>query len=330
MANLDSGGHQRFVVDAPAFAARPSADPRVVDLNMLFRPATDTVLVRTHHARAQFVQDAEGGFVSRQPELPLKLHRRHPRRLAGDEVRGPEPDAERRMTALHDRADEEAGLATTSTALHNAGPADNAERFGDLAAMRADKAVRPTGALKIGGTRRVIGKQLLKLRQRLGKARSSRWRMSMAATAAKASPSGCILHYGAPSAPLAMQLAIYFLIGSICAVVNVAVFSMLFYGGLSVQIATPVSFAIAAALNYVLCVAILFYHKARWNTFGELAAYLCTVLFMGLVDYGLTIGFVAAGVTAVFSKVIAAVVGFVGNFLLRRFFIFPQPGVVRI
>src|SRR5271165_6054399 len=30
VANLDSGGHQRFVVDAPAFAARLSADPRIV------------------------------------------------------------------------------------------------------------------------------------------------------------------------------------------------------------------------------------------------------------------------------------------------------------
>ena len=105
----------------------------------------------------------------------------------------------------------------------------------------------------------------------------------------------CILHYGAPSAPLAMQLAIYFVIGSICAVVNVAVFSMLFHGGLSVEMATPASFAFAAALNYVLCIAILFHHKARWNTFGELIAYLCTVLFMGLVDYGLTIGFIATG-----------------------------------
>ena len=169
VANLDSGGHQRFVVDAPAFAARPSADPRLIDLDMLFRPTTDTVLVRPHHARAQFVQDAEGGFISCQPKLPLKLHRRHPRRLAGDEVRGPEPDAERRMTAFHDRADQEAGLAATRTALHNAGPGDNAEGFGDLAAMRADKAVRPTGAPKIGGTCRVIGKQLLKLRERLGK-----------------------------------------------------------------------------------------------------------------------------------------------------------------
>jgi len=136
---------------------------------MLFGPAADTVLVRPHHARAQFVQDAEGGFVSCQPKLPLKLDRRHPRRLAGDEVRGPEPDAERSVATLHHRADEEAGLATTCTALQNAGSTDDAERFGGLAAMRADEAVRPTGALQIGSARRVIGKQLLKLRQRLGK-----------------------------------------------------------------------------------------------------------------------------------------------------------------
>ena len=51
---------------------------------------------------------------------------------------------------------------------------------------------------------------------------------------------------------------------------------------------------------------------------------------MGLIDYGLTIGFVTAGVAAIFSKVIATFVGFVGNFLLRRFFVFPQPGVVRM
>src|SRR5271169_7251166 len=50
VANLDSGGHQRFVVDAPAFAARPSADPCLINLDMLFRPTTDTVLVRPHRA----------------------------------------------------------------------------------------------------------------------------------------------------------------------------------------------------------------------------------------------------------------------------------------
>ena len=105
VADLDSGGHQRFVVDAPAFAARSSTDPRLIDLDMLFRPTTDAVLVRPHHARAQLVQDAEGGFISCQPKLPLKLHRRHARRLAGDQIGGPEPDAERRMAAFHNGAD---------------------------------------------------------------------------------------------------------------------------------------------------------------------------------------------------------------------------------
>src|SRR5271165_3033879 len=118
--------------------------------------------------RAQFVQDAEGGFVSCQPKLPLKLHRRHARRLAGDEVSGPEPDAERRMTALHDGADQETGLAAARTALQNTRSGDHAEGLGDQAAMRADKAVRPAGTPKIGSARRVIGKKSLKLRERLG------------------------------------------------------------------------------------------------------------------------------------------------------------------
>jgi hypothetical protein len=73
------------------------------------------------------------------------------------------------MTAFHDRANQQAGLASTRTALQNTGSSDNAEWLGDHAAMRADKAVRPTGAPKIGSARRIIGKQLLKLRERLGK-----------------------------------------------------------------------------------------------------------------------------------------------------------------
>src|SRR5271166_6601600 len=75
---------------------------------------------------------------------------RHARRLAGDEVSGPEPDAERRMTALHDGADQETGLAAARTALQNTWSGDNAEGLGDQAAMRADKAVRPAGTPKIG------------------------------------------------------------------------------------------------------------------------------------------------------------------------------------
>ena len=73
------------------------------------------------------------------------------------------------MTAFHDGADQEAGLVLTRTALQNTGSGDNAEGLGDLAAMGADKAVRRTGALNRGSTCRGIGKQPLKLRERLGK-----------------------------------------------------------------------------------------------------------------------------------------------------------------
>jgi GT2 family glycosyltransferase len=43
-----------------------------------------------------------------------------------------------------------------------------------------------------------------------------------------------------------------------------------------------------------------------------------------------TVGFVVAGVAPIFSKIIATCTGFLGNFLLRRFLVFPQRGVVRI
>ena len=62
------------------------------------------------------------------------------------------------MTAFHDGADQETGLAAARTALQNTRSGDNAEGLGDQAAMRADKAVRPTRAPKIGSARRVIGK----------------------------------------------------------------------------------------------------------------------------------------------------------------------------
>ncbi len=39
MVDFDSGGDQRFVMDTTAFAASPPADPRLIDLDMLFRTA---------------------------------------------------------------------------------------------------------------------------------------------------------------------------------------------------------------------------------------------------------------------------------------------------
>ena len=140
----------------------------------------------------------------------------------------------------------------------------------------------------------------------------------------------CILHYGAPSAPLPMQLLMYAVIGAVCAVFNVVLFGALTRQGMTIGWAVTAAFVAAAALNYWLCIQILFQHKARWSTLGEIVAYAVTVALMGLIDLGVTVGLVAAGFTAMASKVISVGIGFVGNFLLRRFLVFPKPEVVRI
>lgn len=140
----------------------------------------------------------------------------------------------------------------------------------------------------------------------------------------------CIFHYSAHSAPLPMQLLLYFIIGVVCGVVNVALFTIFYNNHFPIGSAVVIGFVIAAALNYVLCVLLLFRHKARWNTGGEIAAYVATISVMGLLDYDLTIGLAGLGVAATFSKILATLVGFFGNFLLRRFLVFPERRVVRI
>jgi hypothetical protein len=71
------------------------------------------------------------------------------------------------VAALHDRADQEAGLAATRAAFQNARPGDDAEGLADCAAMPTGKAVRPADAFKISRARHVIGKLPLELRERL-------------------------------------------------------------------------------------------------------------------------------------------------------------------
>jgi glycosyltransferase involved in cell wall biosynthesis len=140
----------------------------------------------------------------------------------------------------------------------------------------------------------------------------------------------CILHYGAPSAPLPMQLLLYTVIGAVCAVFNVALFAALAGQGLATGWAVAVAFVAAAALNYWLCIQILFQHNARWTTAGEIVAYGVTVALMGVLDIGVTLGLVSAGLAATSAKIVSVGIGFIGNFLLRRFLVFPKPDVVRI
>lgn len=132
----------------------------------------------------------------------------------------------------------------------------------------------------------------------------------------------CILHYGAHSAPLPMQVMLYFFIGLLCAVANIAFFSLGLSLGAPLAAATIVAFLLAAAMNYLLCLSILFRHKARWSASGELFAYILTVCIMGIVDYTVTMGLIALCVPPVSSKIMSSFVGFVGNFAARKYFVF--------
>ena len=81
----------------------------------------------------------------------------------------------------------------------------------------------------------------------------------------------CILHYGAPYAPLPMQLLLYLFIGIVCALANIGIFAILDTAGFHLLASVLIAFGMAAALNYLLCLAILFRHKARWSAKGDLA-----------------------------------------------------------
>ena len=138
----------------------------------------------------------------------------------------------------------------------------------------------------------------------------------------------CILHYSAHTAPLPMQILIYLFIGAISLFVNMALFVVLTQAGMTLNYAIIVSFITAALCNYLLCIAILFRHKARWNTGAELFWYFFSVFVMGAIDFGLTRFFIM--VIPYFSlhwsgaKFFAAIIGFIGNFVLRKFLVFKE------
>ena len=132
----------------------------------------------------------------------------------------------------------------------------------------------------------------------------------------------CILHYGASFAPMPMQILLYLLIGTFSAIVNLILFSVFLSNDFGISVAIIASFAIAALVNYLLCISILFQHKARWSSTGQIIAYLFTISIMGGVDYLLTNGLIVVGLTAIASKLVATSAGLIGNFLFRRYLVF--------
>lgn len=132
----------------------------------------------------------------------------------------------------------------------------------------------------------------------------------------------CILHYGAPYAPLPMQLLLYFFIGSFCALLDVASFAILKAFGFSLLSSVVFAFIIAAIVNYLLCVSLLFRSGNRWKLSNELIIYLAGTACMCLLDYIFTYALINWGLNPVFAKAISSSIGFFGNFYLRKYLVF--------
>jgi putative flippase GtrA len=94
--------------------------------------------------------------------------------------------------------------------------------------------------------------------------------------------------------------------------------------GLSLTLSTILAFVVAAATNYLLCITLLFRHRARWNSATEILVYGLVVSAAGALDLGITRMLWATGNSAWLSKSIASLMGLLFNFVGRRFLVFPE------
>jgi dolichol-phosphate mannosyltransferase len=133
----------------------------------------------------------------------------------------------------------------------------------------------------------------------------------------------CILKFNLHKAPLVVQFFFYTFIGGLSAIVNLLIFLSL-YQQVGVSVAAPIAFFLAAGLNYYLSIKILFRHKAKWNSFTEMAVFLLVVGAVGLVDLYSTRALLTLGLGAAGAKALATGIGFVLNFAGRRFLVFPE------
>jgi len=132
----------------------------------------------------------------------------------------------------------------------------------------------------------------------------------------------CIFRYNAHQLPLPMQFLIYLLIGGTAAVINLITFVALMAAGVVLSSAAPIAFIVAAALNYLLCVNLLFYRKVRWNAFLELVFYAVVVVVAGGLDLAMTSLLHGTGMSPWLAKSVASSVGLIFNFVGRRFWVF--------
>jgi dolichol-phosphate mannosyltransferase len=132
----------------------------------------------------------------------------------------------------------------------------------------------------------------------------------------------CILKYNFDSAPIFLQLLVYSLIGGIAAVFNLLLFALLLNVGVDKTWSAIIAFGVAAAINYALCVLFLFRHQSRWSAAVEFFVYAAVVLGIGALDIYIFTYFIGTGMSPMFAKATACIMGLVANFAARKWLVF--------
>lgn len=136
----------------------------------------------------------------------------------------------------------------------------------------------------------------------------------------------CILKYNLHQAPWPMQLFFYLFIGGSAALLNLGIFLAVQRLDFPLPVQTGFAFVIAAAFNYLLCIWIMFKHKARWSSVSEIVVFLSVVFMVGVVDYLTTNLFIFHQVAPAAAKILASGIGLMLNFAGRKWLVFPVIG----
>jgi hypothetical protein len=165
--DFNRADHERLVMDALAFAARRTADERLVNLDRPFR--ADLIAIRANHAATELVKHRERRLTAREPELALKLCGGNARRLRRHQIRCPKPSRERGARVLHRGPGGKGNIAPASAAPHDyAGAVLHAPGIRVKTALGARKALGPTHGFQVLRAGRVVREELLKLWERRG------------------------------------------------------------------------------------------------------------------------------------------------------------------
>ena len=159
--HLDSSDNEDFsgVAGIEERVACAERDFRLIDLDDPF----ERLPVRIDHRSPQLLCQQPGGLVG-EAELILQLPRRHPVGMRRHQMRGPKPNRQRELRAMHHGPCRDRGLTTAVETFVRVRPALQCRRTA-ATARRADEAARPAPFEQECRAGRLVGKRFLELRE---------------------------------------------------------------------------------------------------------------------------------------------------------------------